>query len=169
MLVFCAGYASADVPWRMNYQGRLLDAGGQPVSKNVSVEVKIYSQETEGSALYTEAIGMVSVVNGIYSFKFGAESMTNALAASEAWLELIVDSETLTPRKQLVAVPYALRAKEAEVLSGSSVGYVLKSGDTMSGDLVLGGNSLSNAVLRNTLVPLAGDIPMGSYTNGPMP
>ena len=106
-----ACYAQPDL---MNYQGRLMDSGGAPVNGSVPVVVRVYSQESGGSVQWTENIGSVAVTNGLYSFQFGDGNLTGVLSNSTCWLEIEVDSETLSPRQQLVSVPYASRAVVAE-------------------------------------------------------
>ena len=59
------------IPNLVNYQGRLLDTGGTPVNSNVVVAICIYTNDTGGTSLYTENVGSVPVINGIYSFAFG--------------------------------------------------------------------------------------------------
>ena len=56
----------------INYQGRLTDASGEPVNDTVNVSLKIYDSETGGSVRYSEEVGEVEVVNGLYSFNFGS-------------------------------------------------------------------------------------------------
>ena len=64
----------AQVPRLMNYQGRLLDTGGVPLSTNVTIHVGIYSNANGGAAGYTENIGVVPVQNGLYAFQFGNDT-----------------------------------------------------------------------------------------------
>jgi hypothetical protein len=63
--------AFAMTPSAINYQGRLLDGGGQPVNGAVDVRIDIYAAQSGGSPSYTEVIGVVPVEDGIYSFHFG--------------------------------------------------------------------------------------------------
>ena len=105
--LFVAG-VQAQVPSLINYQGRLLDSVGNPVSSNSTVSVAIHTNDVGGVAVYTEAIGSVAVNNGLFSFQFGgAANFADALAYPEAWLEVTVGSTTMLPRQRLVAVPYA--------------------------------------------------------------
>ena len=199
--------ALGQVPERVNYQGRLLD-GGTPVNSNVVVSICIFTNDVGGMSLYTENVGNVPVVNGLYSFSFGAggsavasavelvdvtdgvslsfstvvsntpmltgsvfistsgfswneqsgssssteffvsvnhasgqvnvfylleapaggsgigvgydydvaADFSTVLANPEAWLEVKINGEPLAPRQRLIAVPYAMSAKNAEAL-----------------------------------------------------
>lgn len=69
------------------------------------------------SAIYLtgppEAGGQISI-----SYTHGTDGITGALSrGGQAWLELTVDGEALSPRERLVAVPFALRADFAKSLS----------------------------------------------------
>jgi hypothetical protein len=66
------GLAQAQVPSLINYQGRLTDKAGTPVNGPVNIGIKIFDAATDGKAYYTEDIGEVTVVNGVYSFNYGA-------------------------------------------------------------------------------------------------
>ncbi len=128
--------ASTNIPHKLSYQGRLLDNTGQPVTSIVTVDVDLYASETGGTSLYSESITNVSVINGIYSFYFGStnSAFSDALSSPQCWLELTVDSETLAPRQQLVAVPYALNSKESDpVWSASAAASITNAG---SGEVI---------------------------------
>ena len=61
------------VPSDINYQGRLSDANGNPVTGDVTMGVKLYDAQTGGNEIYSEDIGTVTLdENGVYSFQFGA-------------------------------------------------------------------------------------------------
>ncbi len=97
-----------NVPSLVNYQGRLLDAGGNPRSGNVSIVVSVHTAETGGTQGYSETINSVPVNNGLFSIHFGGQAgFAAALASPEAWLEVRVDGSQVGPRSRLVAVPYA--------------------------------------------------------------
>jgi hypothetical protein len=65
--------ASAQVPSLINYQGRLTDSNGAPVTGNKNIAISIYDAATGGNLLYEETIGAVTLdANGVYSFQFGS-------------------------------------------------------------------------------------------------
>jgi hypothetical protein len=112
----CVIAAAAPVPSLVNYQGRLTDAEGDPVTGPVNIAVQVFDAAAAGAALYQETVGAVTVENGIYQFTFGAagDGIGAALAVPEAYLEVAVDGIPVLPRLRLVAVPYALRAATAD-------------------------------------------------------
>ena len=61
------------VPSDINYQGRLSDTNGNPVTGDVTMGLKLYDAQTGGNEIYSEDIGTVTLdENGVYSFQFGA-------------------------------------------------------------------------------------------------
>jgi hypothetical protein len=70
--------AAAQVPSLINYQGRLTDASGAPVTGSKNFSISIYDAATAGNLLYTESIGAVTLdANGVYSFQFGSAGTSN--------------------------------------------------------------------------------------------
>ncbi|HBA86248.1 MAG TPA: hypothetical protein DCZ95_19370, partial [Verrucomicrobia bacterium] len=102
----------AQNPARISYQGRLLNDAGQAVSSNVYFRIDLFSASQNGTQLYSEDVGWISVQDGMYAFSFGtnAASLIQALTNNECWLESSVNGGALTPRHRLLAVPYAFHA-----------------------------------------------------------
>jgi hypothetical protein len=123
--LLAGGPVQAQTPLLVGYQGALFDAQGQPAQGSADVDVAIFDAAQGGTQLYAESHPGVPLVDGTFDVQIGAgTSPTGAFdeqtfAGPEAWLELTVDGEVLTPRQRLVAVPYALRARVAESLDGS--------------------------------------------------
>jgi hypothetical protein len=70
--------AFAQVPSLINYQGRLTDSNGAPVTGNKNFAISIYDAATGGNLLYEETIGAVTLdANGVYSFQFGSAGSSN--------------------------------------------------------------------------------------------
>jgi hypothetical protein len=82
LAVFLSGMslALAEVPSLINYQGRLTESNGAPVTGTKTVSLEIYDSAVNGKVLYTELIGPVVIAaNGIYNFQFGASGTSNTL------------------------------------------------------------------------------------------
>lgn len=115
-VVLMSSSAVADVPQRMNYQVMLTDDSNQPLADQaVTLTFEIYASYTGGSALWTEghntttnSIGVVSAVLG------GTTSLSVVDFSIPLWLEIDVDGEVLSPRRELVATPYALCTVDIE-------------------------------------------------------
>ena len=71
VLLFASTFAVAQP---INYQGKLTDKSGNPISGNKDVSLKVYDAKTDGKLTYEEAIGPVTLTKGIYSFNFGEEA-----------------------------------------------------------------------------------------------
>ncbi len=114
-----AGVALADVPDRINYQGRLVTSSNL-VNGTVSLVLRLYDAETGGTLRYADS-NRVTVVDGLYATWLGdntiAGTLTNALAQPQVWVELVVNGSRLSPRERLGSVPYALNANAAAGLS----------------------------------------------------
>ena len=115
----------AAVPSLINYQGRLTEANGDPVTGSKTFIITIYDAETVGNVLYTENIGAVTFDdNGVYRFQFGAAGagIGAALANSaEQWLELNIDGDSQTTRDRVLAVPFAQIAESANTVPDDAI------------------------------------------------
>ncbi|MFH0909885.1 MAG: tail fiber domain-containing protein [bacterium] len=104
--------AGAQVPQRINYQGRLVGPTGL-VNGTVSMQLRIYDALTLGAILYEDS-NTVTVMDGLYATLIGDNTVTGtlaaALASTNAHLEIIVNGTPLTPRERIVAVAYAVTA-----------------------------------------------------------
>ena len=117
----------ADTPELINYQGRLTNPDGSPQAGTKTFSLSIWDDATGGAALYSEDLGEILLdENGIYSFQFGADSaaLAQALqAGGQHWIELTVDNAVLSPRQRILAVPFALKAAQADTATrAGSVG-----------------------------------------------
>ena len=119
-----AGFSA--VPDQVNYQGLLNDNTGLPITGSVNFDFAIFDALTGGNQLWAETQNGVSVVNGIYSVALGSIAPITAsiLTGGTAYLETTVDGETQQPRERLLAVPYVLRAQEADNVGGLSSVFV---------------------------------------------
>lgn len=112
VLVGGPSVASAQVPGQVSFQGLLLDSSGQPVTGNVDLAFALFANASGGTPLWSESHPATAVVDGVYDVALGSVTpLTPAiLAGTTRHLEVTVDGETLTPRRPLLAVPYALTA-----------------------------------------------------------
>ena len=108
--------AYAGVPGQVNFQGLLLDAAGDPVTGSADFDFALFASETGGTAVWTESHVGVAVQDGVYQVALGETTplTPGLLAGGSLYLEITIDSETLSPRQRLLAVPYAVRADTAE-------------------------------------------------------
>ena len=171
LLVGLAGMrAQAAIPEVISFQGKLADAAGDPVTVATDVEFNLYAADTGGPSLWTEThAGVTPDATGLFSVMLG--SVTTFASASvdftqPLWLGITVGADAeMTPRFELAAAPYAIRAKVADTAdTATSAGdadtvdtlhaadlapavhthaaYVAKAGDTMAGTLTLPADGL---------------------------
>jgi len=116
-----AAPASAQVPHLLGYQGRLLRADGTAASGTAQVDFLVYAADTGGVPLWQE-VQTLGLSDGYYSTFLGLVSVPSEslFDGSARWLEVRIGSETLSPRQQLGAVPYAATAQN---LSGGVPAY----------------------------------------------
>jgi len=119
--LLAAGLAQSQaVPQLINYQGRLTNAAGQPLSGvNVNLTFKFYSAATAGTLYLTVVQNNVAVSNGIYSVLIGSGTITppeTTLAGvfqnhTDVWMGVAVNTDAeMTPRQRIAATAYAFRA-----------------------------------------------------------
>ena len=142
---------SAQVPSLINYQGRLTDAQGQPVTGNRTMTVRIYDAASGGNMTYEETLGTVAVGNGTYSFQFGASGNgVVTVLSGQDYLALSVNGTEESTRTRLLAVPYALKSADAQALRQ---------------ELVAAGLLFSNAT-TNMVTLVGGTLPQSSGLSG---
>ncbi len=122
---------AAAYPGYINYQGKLGDPSGNPLTGIYSFRFRFYSQATGGTLLATDATyngaNAITVTNGLYSVQIGSLTAgglsEQVFLTPETWLEVDVNAgttyvgaETLAPRERLAAVPYAFRSVNSEKL-----------------------------------------------------
>ena len=109
---------ASTVPTMISYQGQLLDNGGNLVPNGTySMTFKLYNVASEGTALWEETHPNVEVTSGLFNVQLGGGG--NPLDPSDftgaTYLGVAVGGDLeMTPRQQMVSVPYAFRAGIAE-------------------------------------------------------
>ncbi len=118
-----SGTSNAVVPQLVNYSGVLTDVNGKPLNGVVGVTFALY-QDSEGSTpLWMEIQNVQPTKSGHYTVMLGSSSNTGlpqeVFVSGEArWLGVQVEGQSEAPRVLLVAVPYALKAGDAETIGG---------------------------------------------------
>ncbi|HAH32444.1 MAG TPA: hypothetical protein DCL44_09060, partial [Elusimicrobia bacterium] len=101
------------VPGSINYQGRL-ERDNSPITGLVHLNFKIYSTATGGTPVWaTSSEVIVNAAQGIFSANI-TPSWDTFSNVGTLYLEVQVESETLSPREPLSSVAYAMVAKKLE-------------------------------------------------------
>lgn len=189
--------ATADPPSGISYQGYVTEGtDGTPIGKtgpeNVEIEFRIWNLIEEGTIadenLIWSEVQTVTVDNGSFSVMLGEGSpidgeddqnsigiagVFDAADASDRYVELTVDSSTISPRLRLVTSPYsflASKAISADKLSSDSIDAITIDGvDKVTIELALdvsGGTKISNALEVTGDVTVGETVSATSFTGG---
>jgi hypothetical protein len=109
------------VPQVLQYQGRLTDAAGQPLTEPADVTFSLYDEADSEEPLWTQTFEQLPLDNGRFSVLLGGDDapFTPELVAAldegaDLFLGLQVGEDPeMTPRQQIASVAYALRADHA--------------------------------------------------------
>jgi hypothetical protein len=111
------------VPPLINFSGTLTDIDNKPITGVTGVSFNLYKDPQGGSPLWMETQNIQPDENGHYSVMLGSTTSTGVpsdlFASGEArWLGVQPEKQEEQPRVLLVAVPYALKAGDAETIGG---------------------------------------------------
>ena len=114
---------SASVPRLIRYTGTLTDASGKPLTGTVEVQFSIYQDQNDASPLWQETQSLPLDAQGRYTVLLGAtqpDGLPAELFSSGMghWLGVEAAGAAPQPHVLLVAVPYALKAADADTLGG---------------------------------------------------
>jgi hypothetical protein len=130
-LFVIGGAAQAAPPEDTTYQGRLLNSAGDPLPGPVDIQIAIWDQLIGGGTpLYWETHSGVPLVDGVFNLLLGTGTVmlgsfdADLFAAQNRYLEVIVNSEALTPRQPFSSVAYALQSGESDAAT-----YAATAGD----------------------------------------
>lgn len=155
-LLLAAAASAANLPLKINFQGKLLDpATSEPRNGAFTMTLRLYAAETGGSALFTETQAGVNVANGVFAVQIGSTAALSPdlFAGASAYLSVQVspDSE-MTPRQQLNMSAYSFTAAQLVADAESRVRV---------------GNAYSTFTSAGNLLLAAGvQGSSGSFTNG---
>ena len=137
VFIFClAIYAGPD---RFNYQGRLTDAGGNPVADGSnSLTFRIYDAPTGGTVLWSETRS-VTTEQGVFSVTLGETNPipSELFSGSSRYLGVQVGSDPeLVPRTLMASVPFAHSADFSDSAFESRFADTLRTPGAASGDIL---------------------------------
>jgi hypothetical protein len=118
-----ANIATRAVPRLVNYSGVLKDAEGRPMTAITGVTFLIYKDEQGGAPIWLETQNVTPDKTGRYTVQLGAASANGIpaelfMTGEARWLAVQKTGEAEQARVLLVAVPYAMKAADAETVGG---------------------------------------------------
>ena len=120
----CSAVTASTVTTSFNYQGRLTDSAGEPLSGTYTMTFKLYEVTSGGTALDTDT-DSVEVTDGLFNTNIDfAQSYFDGRAL---WLGIKVGTDAeMTPRQELRPVPYALSLRPGAQISDTRGGSYYK-------------------------------------------
>ena len=123
MLATILSAGAAGVPGSFNYQGVLRDGVGGPMpAQPTLVHFNLYDAATGGTLLWTNETTVLLDSNGLFNVTLPDVNgkLTGVIASnSEIFLGLAVGTGSeISPRQQLLSVPFALKAGDVSQASG---------------------------------------------------
>ena len=144
-------FAIAQVPPLINYQGRLTDAGGNPVNATLSIQFQIYENAviSIGEVPLWNETQSVTVTDGIFNVLLGSATPIPypVFDGTVRYLGITDGADPeMTPRNALVSVGYAYRANNADNLDGKDDSDFVQQGEA---------NSISTSMIQDNMVTAA--------------
>jgi hypothetical protein len=130
--------SASAVPQLMNYAGVLTNVSGKPLTGVIGVTFLLYKDQQGGSPLWMETQNVQPDKSGHYSVLLGSSTIQgmpqDVFVSGEArWLGVQVVGQEEQPRVVLTAVPYSLKAGDAETIGGlPASAFVLANGTSRS-------------------------------------
>jgi hypothetical protein len=152
------------VPRLIRLSGTLSNADGQ--ARTVGVTLAIYKDEQGGAALWQEVQNVKLDGAGRYTVLLGSSTNEglplDLFSSGEArWLGIRVDQDQEQMRTLLVAVPYALKAADAEALGGKPASSFVTT-EQLSSNF----SSPSGPTQRVQTAVVSGGTPLGANVTG---
>lgn len=106
---------SSDIPRKVTYQGRPVDSvTGQPMPDPHDMTFRLYIGAEGGTILWGESQTANADSAGVFSVVLGSIVPIGLRFTDPVWLEVEVDGEPLSPRREIASVPFAFRALHAD-------------------------------------------------------
>ncbi|MCU0722751.1 MAG: hypothetical protein MUC63_03915, partial [Planctomycetes bacterium] len=124
LIVANAATVLGAMPREINFQGKLTDTSGNPVTTSVQVTFNIYNTVSGGTPLFNESQTVTPNARGIYSVRIGSQTSGGIPLDFNApyYLGVQVGSDPeMAPRYAMAAAPYAMRAAVASTVDGLAV------------------------------------------------
>ena len=162
---------AASAPNIVTYQGRLLNANGIPVAtSSASMIFEFYTASSGGTCVWSNSSATcasatartVTLTDGLFSENLGDTGASTPYAAigdtifadnAALYLQVTIGGETLSPRKQIVAAPYALNADSLDGLNSDDDGATAAAvvAYNSAGNLAITGNPSGSGVEEGSL------------------
>jgi len=141
------------VPSKISYQGILTNSTLIPIADgNYDVEFKIYNSPNDPLELWSET-QTLNVQNGVFSTSSGEVNPINMDFRENYWLGITVGTEAeMTPRIQMVTVPYSFYSQLSDGLTDDATGAVLSLNQLQGNVEIEGDNGITVSKSNNKII-----------------
>ena len=103
------------VPTEFDFQGRLTNEYGAVLDTTLTVVFQIYCSERDGTPIWEETQS-VEFDEGLFHVLLGdiCPIPSDSFTGEFLYLQMVVDGDTLLPRRPFVSVPYAFKSVKAD-------------------------------------------------------
>jgi len=156
-LILMSGFAYAQIPQTISYQGVLTDASGEPVTAaGVKLTFRIHTNPNNSAVLWQEVHDNVPVENGVFNVILGSQTPLDLPFDSPYFLGITVgDGTELMPLIELTSSPYSLKARS--VADTSVTGQKIADGVVVRSLRILAADGSSVATLTDDVKLRAGN------------
>ena len=134
LLALTAMASLAQMPNLINYQGRIMDAEGQPKTGTVNLSFEMYDSAVDGTKVWgPQVFTNVPLKSGYFNVILGdldsnGKSIVEAFNTPAAYIMIIDGANPVLPRQQILSSVFAFKAQYAErsgdaVPTGSIMAY----------------------------------------------
>jgi len=117
---------------KISYQGRLTDAGGNPLNGNYNLVFQLWDDATAGKQVGSDIVrNSVPVSDGLFTVELDVPPL--AFNGQALWLRIQVNGQWLSPRQELLPVPYALSLRPGAQIGANNSAAVLSVGNLGTG------------------------------------
>ncbi|MCK5833755.1 hypothetical protein KAH81_08815, partial [bacterium] len=118
LIVLFAVSAVFAVPLTTNYQAKVTDTTGAPISGTRDITFRIYESDIGGTEVWSEMHAGVDLVDGFFAVRLGETNPLDMAYSDDYYLEIQVDGDILTPREPFSSVLYAIWAQSTDQIGG---------------------------------------------------
>ena len=146
ILILCFG-AFAQAPQKMSYQAVIRNSTNNLVANTtVNIRISVLQGSINGTAIYVETQTPTTNANGLVTLEIGSGKIVTGTFDGINWANgpYFIKTETaingnysIIGTSQLMSVPYALYAKTAGSVSGSSTGFTHFIGELFQGGIIV--------------------------------
>lgn len=104
---------------KISYQGRLTDVGGNPLSGNYNLVFQFWDDAAAGSQVGSDIVrNNTPMSSGLFTVDLDVPH--DIFNGQALWLRIQVNGQWLSPRQELLPVPYALSVRPGAWIKGNS-------------------------------------------------